>query len=434
MLADAGETLPFARFPEAPTPTYESSFEMTSTLSALRSHWNGTANSDERARWDATAESVATALSVDALERDREGRDPVDELALLRDSGLTTLLDPAELGGGGGDWETALRAVRIIAAADASIAQILAYHYVNVAAIAFTADVPNRAEWYRRTIDNLWIWGDAVNPTDPELQLTVDGSGFRLNGLKRFSTGASSGDVTLVIAVIRDGERAGETVSFALDHGRPGISYLGDWDGLGQRLSASGSVRFSDVKVVEDDILGETGGDPFSTLVTPVIQLAFGNIYLGIAQGALRRGIELTRARPNSWFLSSADSYRDDPFVQRAVGEFSSRIAAVEALADRAGRRLDETVSLGHDVTAVIRGDFEIEVARLKVVATEVGLETAGRIFEITGASSASSRVGLDLFWRNIRTHSLHDPVDYKKLEVGGWELNGRFQPVSLYT
>jgi alkylation response protein AidB-like acyl-CoA dehydrogenase len=273
-----------------------------------------------------------------------------------------------------------------------------------------------------------------VNPTDPELELSaVDGT-YRLNGLKRFSTGASSGDVILVSALVRGGVRDSAAISFVLDHDRAGISYLGDWDALGQRLSASGSVRFTEVVVSEDDFLGSLGDEPFSTLLTPAVQLAFGNLYLGIAQGALRRGIEITRARASGWFLSPAGRYREDPFVQRVVGELSSRVAAVEALADRTGRRFDEVVALGGDVTAEIRGRLAIEVAQLKVVATEVGIDTANRIFEITGSSSARSDVGLDLFWRNIRTHSLHDPVDYKKLEVGDWELNGRLQPISLYT
>jgi hypothetical protein len=58
----------------------------------------------------------------------------------------------------------------------------------------------------------------------------------------------------------------------------------------------------------------------------------------------------------------------------------------------------------------------------------------ANRVFEVTGSSSAASKIGLDLHWRNIRTHSLHDPVDYKKLEVGASFLNGTVQPISLYT
>jgi len=401
---------------------------------ADRSPWHGTADAAELARWDAAAERAAATLATDALDRDRANQDPTAELDLLRDAGLVNLLDPAELGGGGGHWEAAFRAVRILSRADASVAQILAYHYINSGNIGFSAGRADRADWYRRTIAGRWVWGDSVNPTDPDLELTPVGDGYRLNGLKRFSTGASAGDVVLVNAVVRGGDLDGRFLFFALDHDREGVAYLGDWDALGQRLSASGSVRFTDVHVRPQDVLGVGTDEPFATLITPGIQLAFGNLYLGIAQGALARGLEITRARPNAWFLSPADRYRDDPFVQRVVGELSSRIAAVEALADRVNRRFDEVVDLGGAVTAEERGRLAIEIARLKVVSTEVGIETANRVFEVTGSSSAKSSVGLDLFWRNVRTHSLHDPVDYKKLEVGAYELNGVLQPLSLYT
>jgi alkylation response protein AidB-like acyl-CoA dehydrogenase len=75
-----------------------------------------------------------------------------------------------------------------------------------------------------------------------------------------------------------------------------------------------------------------------------------------------------------------------------------------------------------------------VRIAQAKVVSTEVGIDVSNRIFEVTGASSTRSSVGLDLFWRNVRTHSLHDPVDYKKLEVGAHYLTGAVQPISLYT
>jgi alkylation response protein AidB-like acyl-CoA dehydrogenase len=399
-----------------------------------RSPWSGTASATELDYWTSVAESAAATLAQDALARDRANQDPTVELDRLRNSGLVNLLDPAELGGGGGHWESAFRVIRVLSRADASVAQILAYHYINSGNIAFNTNPADQLDWYRRTIHGKWIWGDSVNPTDPSLTLTPDGDGFRLNGLKRFSTGASVGDVVLVNAVADGTEHEGRFLFFVLDHDREGIEYLGDWDALGQRLSASGSVRFTDVSVTLTDILGLGTDEPFSTLITPAIQLAFGNLYLGIAEGALAKGIELTRARPAAWFLSSADSYRNDPFVQRVVGEFASSIAAVEALADQVGRHFDEVVAVGADVTAEQRGALAIRVAKLKVVSTDVSITVANRIFEITGSSSAKSSTGLDLFWRNVRTHSLHDPVDYKKLEIGAYVLNGELQPISLYT
>ncbi|MFJ4224125.1 acyl-CoA dehydrogenase family protein [Microbacterium sp. NPDC089695] len=399
-----------------------------------RSRWSGTADAAERAHWRAVAERVAEDLGRDALQRDRANQDPTTELEVLRDSGLVGLLHPAELGGGGAHWETAFLVIRILSRTDASIAQVLAYHYINSGNIGFAADPAVQHDWYRRTIDGQWVWGDSVNPTDPDLELTPEGDGFRLTGLKRFSTGASAGDVVLAAAAVRGGDLDGTAQLVVLDHDREGIRYLGDWDALGQRLSASGSVRFENVRVESSDVLGALGDEPFSTLITPGIQLAFGNLYLGIAEGALARGLDIVRARPRAWFLSQADSYRNDPFVQRVVGEFASRIAAVEALADRAGRFFDEVVDEGGQLTAERRGELAIEIAKLKVVSTEVGIEVADRIFEVTGSSSAKADVGLDLFWRNVRTHSLHDPVDYKKLEVGAWTLNGELQPISLYT
>jgi len=399
-----------------------------------RSPWSGHADQAELDSWSAVAETVAAQLAVDALERDRANQDPSAELDLLRDHGLVNLLDPAEAGGGGGHWETAFLVVRILARADASVAQILAYHYINASNIGFAAAQEDQAGWFERTVAGRWVWGDAVNPVDPDLILTPDGEGYRLDGLKRFSTGASAGDIVLAAGLVRGGERDGQVLFVALDHDRAGVAYLGDWDNLGQRLSASGSVRFEGVRVEPGDVLGALSDEPFATLITPGIQLAFGNLYLGIAQGALARGIEIVRERKNSWFLSNVERYRDDPFVQRTVGELASRIAAVEALADRAGRAFDAVIAEGEAVTAEARGALEIEIARLKVVSSDVGIDVTNRVFEVTGSSSTKSSVGLDLFWRNIRTHSLHDPVDFKKLEVGAWELNGELQPISLYT
>lgn len=405
------------------------------TAEIARSPWSGHADDDELAAWSSIAESAAATLALDALDRDRANLDPHRELQLLRDAGLVTLLDPAEHGGGGAHWQTAFRVVRILARADASVAQVLAYHYVNEANIGFTAPPADHAEWHRRTVAGRWVWGDSVNPVDPDLVLTPQPQGgWRLDGLKRFSTGSSVGDVLLVNAVVRGGDDSGQSLMFLLEHGRHGVEYLGDWDFLGQRLSSSGSVAYHSVEVLPSDVLGALRDEPFSTLITPAIQLFFGNLYLGIAEGALARGRDLTLARKNSWFLSSAPRYADDPFVQRVYGEFVAQIAAVEALADRAGRRFDDVIAVGAALTAEQRGDIEIEIAKLKIVATDVGLEVSNRIYETTGSSSARSSVGLDLFWRNVRTHTLHDPVDYKKLEVGANYLTGALQPISLYT
>ncbi|MGO3554526.1 MAG: acyl-CoA dehydrogenase family protein [Microbacterium gubbeenense] len=389
---------------------------------------------DDLRRFVAIAEEVGRSLAADVLERDRTGSDPLPQLDLLRESGLTTLLAPSEYGGQGATWSTAVRVIRALARTDASVAQVLAYHYVNESNAGFAATPEAGERWYRASAANRWIWGDSVNPTDPDLAFEPAPGGWTLRGTKRFSTGASAGDVILVSGTVRGGDDDGRGLTVVVERTRAGVAPLGDWDALGQRQSASGSVRFDDVAISESDVLAWAGDEPFGSLFTPAIQLSFGNLYLGIAEGALAQGIELVRQRRGSWFLSTAEKYRDDPFTQRIVGDLDARIAAAEALADRVGDDFDAVVARGSAVTSEDRGRIAIDIARLKIVTNETALDVANRVFEVTGSSSAKASTGLDLHWRNIRTHSLHDPVDFKRLEVGAYVLNGENQPISLYT
>jgi hypothetical protein len=58
-----------------------------------------------------------------------------------------------------------------------------------------------------------------------------------------------------------------------------------------------------------------------------------------------------------------------------------------------------------------------------KVVTTDTVLRVTAGVFEVTGSRATAKKVGLDRFWRDIRTHSLHDPVAYKNRELGEYVL-----------
>src|SRR5664279_2423112 len=69
------------------------------------------------------------------------------------------------------------------------------------------------------------------------------------------------------------------------------------------------------------------------------------------------------------------------------------------------------------------RGEIAVRIAAGKLRISEDGLEVATKVFELTGARASANSVGLDIYWRNLRTHSLHDPAPYKKREVGQYVL-----------
>ena len=80
------------------------------------------------------------------------------------------------------------------------------------------------------------------------------------------------------------------------------------------------------------------------------------------------------------------------------------------------------------------RGEAAEWVASVKVVATDTGLRVTSGIFEVTGARATSTKVGLDRFFRDIRTHSLHDPVSYKNRELGRFTLLDEVPEPTWYT
>lgn len=390
--------------------------------------------------WVGRARELATTLSADALERDRANQEPVAEATLLRESGLPALLIPRELGGAGQSWRTALAVVREIAAADGSIAQLLGYHYVNLANLWLAGDTRVQELLGRPSAERQWLWGDAVNPIDPELRLTPDGDGdngeggYRLNGTKNFATGASTGDVIVVAAEVTT---TGEQLLVAVLADSPGVSFGGDWDNLGQRLSASGSATFTEVRVERRHVVAPLGPDrttPRGSLITPAIQAVFGHLYLGIAEGALAAARDYTRSTSRPWALSGIESATEEPYVLATYGELAARLAATGALGDRVAGRLTGAIARGPALTWEERGELAVEVAALKVVSTETALAVTGQIFELTGARSTANRYGFDRFWRNVRTHTLHDPVTYKRREVGDHYLNGTVPSFTLYT
>ena len=99
------------------------------TPDSLNADWTRPTSSDD---WIARAHEVAAILATDAAARDRAAATPTAEVALLKASGLVTLLGPVEHGGGGQEWPTAYRVIREVAAGDGSIGQLLGYHLLFV--------------------------------------------------------------------------------------------------------------------------------------------------------------------------------------------------------------------------------------------------------------------------------------------------------------
>ena len=162
-------------------------------------------------------------------------------------------------------------------------------------------------------------------------------------------------------------------------------------------------------------------------------QSILSNIFVGLAQGALLEARQYTLGleRP---FTGSASLPQEDPYVLERYGEMYVRIAAAEGLLDRGAEALQTAWQREYSLTPEERGTCAAAVSLAKVAAGRAALDVTSQVFEVMGARATSAKYRFDRFWRNARTLTLHDPLDYKVREVGNWFLNGEYPTPSFYS
>ncbi|PPS70192.1 MULTISPECIES: acyl-CoA dehydrogenase family protein [Streptomyces] len=386
------------------------------------------------AHWSRVARETAEDLATDAVARDQAGKPPFDEVSRLRESGLLTLLVPAELGGGDADWTRAYAVVREIAAADGAIGQLLGCHYFTSWSARFFADPALAARLERRSAAERWCWGGGLARQEPALTLTRDTRGYVLNGRQSYAAGVLVAD-RLAVRAVRAG--TGEPVALVVDPALAGVVVDGDADPFGQRLAAGGSVEFDAVPIAADDVLGSLSADedvlsPLTALVSPVGRLLSAQLRLGMAEGVLAEAREYSRSGHSHWHPDWPVGSPQDPQVLTAYGELTVLTRSASALADEARRAVQGGLDHGEDLTYEDYAEISVLVAMAEAAASKAAQESTARALDIIGARSASARLGFDRFWRNARTHTLYEPVAHRLQDVGDYFLNGAHPPFVL--
>jgi alkylation response protein AidB-like acyl-CoA dehydrogenase len=385
--------------------------------------------------WLDVAERVGDIIRNSIVEREHDNAVPHDLIELLRAHDLLRLVIPTELGGHGEAFGVAADVARILARADGGIAHALGYHYVWLTFVTRYGTDSGRAIVERSAEQNLF-WASIGSAFGGSGSIRADGDdGWRVDASRGFATGAPLADVLFTQTVSADD---GLLYLSAIPTTRPGVSVSGDWDVIGQKLSASAGITLTDVRVDADDLVNVlpapgTYPAPLQSLMIPTFQLLFGYLNLGIAEGALLEARDYVRNHGRPWVHASVDRSLDDPYIATLFGEHASRVAGVAAQLREATVLIEALFDGRVEVTPQNRGQLAEIIAAAKVVSQRVGLDATSAVFEATGARSAGRSFGLDRHWRNIRTVSLHDPISYKLAEIGAYVLEGVLPEPSVY-
>ncbi len=372
----------------------------------------------------ALIDDLAQAWQRTAVERDRAGGHAAAERQLLRDSGLLKLTLPVAHGGWGADWSSFFAGLRRLAEADPALAHVYAFHHLQLATVRLYGSAEQARRLQEQTVELGHFWGNALNPRDRRLLAREVPGGFVLDGPKGFCSGSVGSDWLIVSAWH---EATQSLVIGALPTRTSGITVLEDWDAFGQRQTDSGTVQFDQVLLPAADVLQLPGTrlPLWATLRTQIAQLILVNLYAGIGQGALDAARGYIRERSRAWPASGVQRAADDPYVQQRYGELGVGLRGAQLLADAAALALDRGIARGQALTEHERAEVAVAVAQAKVAAHRAGLDISSQFFELAGASAATGKLGLDRYWRNLRVHTLHDPIDYKLRDLGRWALDG---------
>lgn len=369
-----------------------------------------------------TAIAAATRnLAGESAIRDAEHILPTEQLRRLLDAGVGALRVPVEFGGSGASVRVLADVLIDIAAGDSNLAQIFRGHLGLTEILRFAAPGPARERLLHAAAA-----GRFFGPAGAELNttsLSALGTGLRrsgdhylLSGRKYYTTGSLYADWLNVLVRVD-----GEFVSVIVPREATGITIVDDWDGFGQRLTASGTAVFDEVRVEPEYLLRHR-----NPLTNDYMEAFYQFVHSATQAGIIRATADdlatLVRGRTRSYPLASTPDPSGDPQVLQIVGEVWSKAYAARANVLILAESLDEF----H--TAPTPGQAQrilVDSAATQVINTELAGSATWHLFNAGSASAVKSGPALDRHWRNARTVSSHNPAVYKAALIGDHTVNG---------
>lgn len=383
----------------------------------------------------AAATHLSRSFAEGAGARDAHRILPHEQVQTLKESGVLALSVPAEHGGLDVPATVLAEVFRLLAHGDPSIGQIPHSHFTFLEALRLQGTPAQREYFYGQVLDGA-LFANAQSERGPHpidvdtTTLTVAGGGHVLSGRKYYSTGALFADWLIVRASLADGSghmptaTTPKAIAFVPRDAR-GVEVVDDWDGMGQRTTASGTVTLDAVEVPAAHVVEFSPIFTRPTVYGARAQLLHAALDVGIATGALDEAVrQAAKARPH--FEAAVSSAVEDPTLVQVAGELTVTVRGAEALLIEAARQVDAARA---DLTEDSAAAASIAVAIAKVSAARAAVQAGSALFEFGGTRSASASGNLSRYWRDARTHTLHDATRWKVRHIGNYILSGTKPP-----
>jgi alkylation response protein AidB-like acyl-CoA dehydrogenase len=314
-----------------------------------------------------------------AAQHDAEHSFPYEVVAGMAEMGLFGLPFPEEFGGMGGDYFALCLALEELGKVDQSVAITLEAG-VSLGAMPvyrFGTDAQKR-EWLPQLASGraLGAFGltEAGGGSDAGATKTtahLDDGHWVINGSKQFITNSGTDITKLVTVTAVTGEQDGkkEISSILIPVPTPGFTVEPAYDKVGWKASDTHPLSFDDVRVPEENLLGERGRGYANFLrILDEGRIAIAALSTGAAQGCVDESIKYAKER--------------EAFGQ-PIGRYQSiafTIARMEARAHTARTAYYDAAAL------MLAGKpFKKQAAIAKLVASEAAMDNARDATQIHG-------------------------------------------------
>ena len=222
-----------------------------------------------------------------------------------------------------------------------------------------------------------------------------DGDEYVLNGNKMWITNGTVADVGVVMTKTEPGEGHRGITAFLVEMDRDGVQTEKIDNKLGIRASDLAEVMFNDVRVPEDNIIGEKNKgfyqlmDFFASGRTSVAAQA-----VGTAQAALDAALDYSGEREQ--FDQKINEFQA---IQHKLAEMATTVEAARSLTYRAASQVEQ----GNEDTAAQYASMA------KLFASERAVEVADEAIQVHGGAGYVSDHPVERYYRDARITKIYE-------------------------
>jgi alkylation response protein AidB-like acyl-CoA dehydrogenase len=344
---------------------------------------------DDRERTDEAVAEVRRYCEehIDAAAIDRNAEIPAEVVAGLGNLGVLGMTAPHEYGGQGFSQLAYTKVMEVIGGHCSSTAVFVnAHHSIGIRALLLFGTDEQKKRWLPPLVTGEKLAAFAL--TEPEagsdagnVQTTAtptpDGTGYVLNGTKKWITNGGIADVLTVMARtpgLGGADKKKEITAFLVTPDLPGFRVLeARMNKNCIRGTATGRLAFENMVVPAANILGQKGkGLRVALTVLDFGRTTFGASCTGVAKACVQAAC--THAKERVQFQQTLSEFE---LVKKKIAYMAACAFAMEATTAECAHFIDRGV-----------GDYMLETAMLKVWSTDVLWQIVNDTMQIFGGKA----------------------------------------------